>query len=143
MTEKTLNLDKTQSTETDKGLWARLREIYPAEKLELIATIITFIAMMAGLALEILDGSEALMLTAYAIAYIAGGVFGLKAGIESLRQFSIDVDLLMVLAAIGAALVGAYFEGAMLLFLFSLSNVLQTYAMDRTRNAIRALMALR
>ena len=43
----------------------------------------------------------------------------------------------------GAALVGAYFEGAMLLFLFSLSNVLQTYAMDRTRNAIRALMGLR
>ncbi len=99
--------------------------------------------MMTGLALELLNGPEWLMLTAYAIAYMAGGVFGLKAGMESLRQFSIDVDLLMVLAAIGAALVGAYFEGAMLLFLFSLSNVLQTYAMDRTRNAIRALMALR
>jgi Zn2+/Cd2+-exporting ATPase len=143
MTEKTLNLDTTQTTENDSGLWKRLRDQYPAEKLELIATVITFIAMMTGLALELLDGSEALMLTAYVIAYIAGGVFGLKAGVESLRQFSIDVDLLMVLAAIGAALVGAYFEGAMLLFLFSLSNVLQTYAMDRTRNAIRALMALR
>jgi len=140
MTEQTLNLD---TAEKDSGLWARLRENYPAEKLELIATIITFIAMMAGLALELLGGPEWLMLTAYIIAYIAGGVFGLKAGMESLRQFSIDVDLLMVLAAIGAALVGAYFEGAMLLFLFSLSNVLQTYAMDRTRNAIRALMALR
>jgi Cd2+/Zn2+-exporting ATPase len=143
MTEKTFNLDTTESTENDSGLWTRLREQYPAEKLELIATVITFVAMMTGLALELLNGSEALMLTAYAIAYLAGGVFGLKAGLESLRQFSIDVDLLMVLAAIGAALVGAYFEGAMLLFLFSLSNVLQTYAMDRTRNAIRALMALR
>ena len=143
MTEKTLNLDSQENTEKHHSLYARLRESYPAEKLELIATIVTFIAMMTGLALELLNGSETLMLTAYVIAYLAGGVFGLKAGLESLRQFTIDVDLLMVLAAIGAALVGAYFEGAMLLFLFSLSNVLQTYAMDRTRNAIRALMALR
>ncbi len=49
----------------------------------------------------------------------------------------------MVLAAIGAAIVGSPFEGALLLFLFSLSNVLQDYALDRTRNAIRALMKLR
>jgi Cd2+/Zn2+-exporting ATPase len=44
----------------------------------------------------------------------------------------------MILAAIGAALVGAAFEGAMLLFLLSLSNVLQNFALDRTRNAIRS-----
>ncbi|MBL8046822.1 MAG: HAD-IC family P-type ATPase, partial [Anaerolineales bacterium] len=62
---------------------------------------------------------------------------------ESLRHGAMDIDLLMVLAAVGAWLVGAPFEGAMLLFLFSLSNVLQAYAMDRTRNAIRALMKLR
>jgi Cd2+/Zn2+-exporting ATPase len=60
-----------------------------------------------------------------------------------LRQFRIDVDLLMVLAALGAVLVGSPFEGAMLLFLFSLSNVLQAYALGRTRNAIKALMKLR
>lgn len=41
----------------------------------------------------------------------------------------------MVLAALGAAIVNAPFEGAMLLFLFSLSNVLQAYAIDRTRKA--------
>jgi Cd2+/Zn2+-exporting ATPase len=143
MTQKTLDLQTTDATEDKPGLWSRLRDQYPAEKMELIATIITFIAMMGGLASAWLNGPEWLTLTAYAIAYAAGGIFGLKAGLASLRQFSIDVDLLMVLAAVGAALVGAYFEGAMLLFLFSLSNVLQTYAMDRTRNAIRALMALR
>jgi Cd2+/Zn2+-exporting ATPase len=49
----------------------------------------------------------------------------------------------MVLAALGAAVVGAPFEGAMLLFLFSLSNVLQAYAIDRTRKAIKSLMKLR
>ena len=49
----------------------------------------------------------------------------------------------MVLAALGAAVVNAPFEGAMLLFLFSLSNVLQAYAIDRTRKAIKSLMKLR
>ena len=58
---------------------------------------------------------------------------------RSLRQWTIDVDMLMVLAALGAAVVGAPFEGAMLLFLSSLSNVLQAYAIDRTRKAINSL----
>ncbi|MCZ7670867.1 MAG: hypothetical protein M5U34_28800 [Chloroflexi bacterium] len=109
MTEKTLNLETTQTTENDNGLWARLRKSYSAKRLELIAAVITLIAMMVGLASELLVGPQWLTLTAYAIAYIAGGVFGLKAGLISLRQFSIDVDLLMVLAAIGAALVGGVF----------------------------------
>jgi Zn2+/Cd2+-exporting ATPase len=79
----------------------------------------------------------------FTVAYIAGGIFGVQASLRSLRQWTIDVDLLMVLAALGAAVVGAPFEGAMLLFLFSLSNVLQAYAVDRTRKAIRSLMKLR
>ena len=48
----------------------------------------------------------------------------------------------MALAALGAALVGAPFEGALLLFLFSFSNVLQRYAMERTNMAIEALLDL-
>jgi Cd2+/Zn2+-exporting ATPase len=80
---------------------------------------------------------------AYILAYLAGGSFGVQAGWQSLKERTIDVDLLMVLAAIGAAFVGAPFEGAMLLFLFSLSNVLQAYAIDRTRRAINSLMKLR
>src|SRR5260221_10993712 len=49
----------------------------------------------------------------------------------------------MVLAAAGAAIVNQWHEGAILMFLFSSSNVLQAYAMDRSRNAIRALLKLR
>ena len=79
----------------------------------------------------------------YLGAYLTGGYFGVRAGLQSLRQWTIDVDLLMVLAALGAAVVNAPFEGAMLLFLFSLSNVLQAYAIDRTRKAIKSLMKLR
>src|SRR6516164_4304858 len=79
----------------------------------------------------------------FIVAYVAGGIFGVEASFRSLRQWTIDVDLLMILAALGAAVVGAPFEGAMLLFLFSLSNVLQSYAIDRTRKAIHSLMKLR
>jgi Cd2+/Zn2+-exporting ATPase len=82
-------------------------------------------------------------LVLYIIAYITGGWFGLMSGLGSLRERTIDVDLLMVLAALGAFYIGAPFEGAMLLFLFSFSNVLQDFAMDRTRSAIKSLMKLR
>ena len=79
----------------------------------------------------------------YLLAYVTGGTFGVLASFQSLRQWTIDVDLLMVLAALGAAYVGRPLEGASLLFLFSLSNVLQEYAIDRTRKAINSLMKLR
>ncbi len=119
-----------------------LRKRLLSERVEAIATVITFVAMIAG---WLSEGQLPPVWTTvfYAIAYIAGGIFGLQAGLESLRELRIDVDLLMILAAAGAALVGAPLEGAVLLFLFSLSNVLQNYALDRTRNAIRALIALR
>ncbi len=79
----------------------------------------------------------------YIAAYLTGGWFGVQAGIEDLRRRVVNVDLLMVLAALGAGAIGQWREGAILLFLFSLSNTLQTYAMDRSRQAIRALMKLR
>jgi Cd2+/Zn2+-exporting ATPase len=79
----------------------------------------------------------------YLLAYFTGAFFGIQAIWQSLRQLTINVDLLMLLAAIGAACVDHAFEGATLLFLFSLSNVLQGYAIERTRKAINALMQLR
>jgi Zn2+/Cd2+-exporting ATPase len=79
----------------------------------------------------------------YMLAYLTGGYFGVREGLAELRRGAINIDLLMVLAAIGAALIGAWREGAILLFLFSLSNTLQGYAMGRSRRAIQALMQLR
>jgi Zn2+/Cd2+-exporting ATPase len=62
---------------------------------------------------------------------------------RALRRLKLDVDLLMLIAALGAAAVGHWIEGAVLLFLFSLGNTLETYAFGRTRRSIRALMQLR
>jgi Cd2+/Zn2+-exporting ATPase len=113
-----------------------------SDRLRLLFTLLTLVGMVGGWLAE-RNAAPTLALALFALAYLTGGWFGVQAGWASLREGRIDVDLLMVLAALGAALVGAPFEGAMLLFLFSLSNVLQGYALDRTRNAIRALMALR
>ncbi len=79
----------------------------------------------------------------YGLAYLAGGLFGFLEGVEALREGEFNVDLLMILAALGAAFIGQPTEGAILLFLFSLSNALQEYALGRNRQAIEKLLELR
>ncbi len=111
------------------------------DRLEAVCMVLTFIFMIAGWLTD--RAGVKWHDVFYAGAYFTGGIYGVRAGLQSLRQWTIDVDLLMVLAALGAAVVNAPFEGAMLLFLFSLSNVLQDYAIDRTRKAIKSLMKLR
>ena len=103
---------------------------------------LTLLAVVSSFLAERLGFSQSLLLALNIVAYVAGGFYGAKNAIESLLVGRIDVDLLMVLAALGAALIGHWHEGAMLLFLFSLSNVLQDYAIGRSRRAIRSLFAL-
>ena len=105
--------------------------------------ILTFIGMFVGLIGSWVDASSLLVWGSYAIAYACGGWYGLKASIESLRVPEVEIDLLMIVAAVGALYVGAPFEGAMLLFLFSLSNVLEEYAIGRSRQTIRSLIEMR
>ncbi len=78
----------------------------------------------------------------YVLAYFAGGFYPTLGVIKDLRSFTFNVNFLMVAAALGAALIGEVVEGAVLMFLFSLSNALETFASGRTRKAIRSLMKL-
>lgn len=83
-------------------------------------------------------------MAALALVYMAGGI---PAGARALRALwterALDIDLLMVIAALAAAAVGATAEGAVLLTLFSLSTTLEHRAIGRARRAIEALMELR
>ena len=81
-------------------------------------------------------------LTFYVVAYLSGGWYPVLGTVNALRRRTLDVNLLMVLAALGAAAVNQWREGATLMFLFSLSGALEHYAMGRSRHAIRALMKL-
>ena len=104
--------------------------------------VVTLAAILLSIAAEHAGTPEIVIALLGVIAYAAGGIFGLQKALGNLAHRQLDVDLLMVLAALGAALVGQWREGALLLFLFSLSNVLQDYAIGRSRQAIRGLLKL-
>ncbi|NPA26193.1 MAG: cadmium-translocating P-type ATPase [Chloroflexi bacterium] len=107
-------------------------------------TGLTFVALVLGYGLEKWGQAPLASNLAYGVAYLAGGIPALISGLKQLwYEHELDVDLLMVSAALGAAYIGHAAEGAMLLFLFSLSNTLQAYALDRNRRAIEALLDLR
>ncbi|MFQ5629188.1 MAG: heavy metal translocating P-type ATPase, partial [bacterium] len=75
----------------------------------------------------------------YVLAYLTGGWDATKHGIKAALRLRFDIDFLMVVAAIGAAVLGEWPEGAFLLFLFSLGHALEHYATDKARHAIKAL----
>lgn len=77
----------------------------------------------------------------YLVSYAFGAFDLVRHWVGQLRRGHItpDIDLLMLLAALGAAMLGEWAEGAFLLFLFSLAHALEHYALGRARNAIRAL----
>ena len=75
-------------------------------------------------------------------AYVFGGVFTLREAIESIRAGKFEIDFLMFIAAIGAAALGEWVEGGLLLFLFSLGHSLEHFAMSRARHAIESLADL-
>ncbi len=81
-------------------------------------------------------------LTLYLAAYAFGGYDVSRHALHALRERELDTDVLMVVAALGAAALGDFPEGALLLFLFSLGHALEERALDRARSAIRALADL-
>lgn len=78
----------------------------------------------------------------YILAYLSGGTLATREAITDLLEKKVNIDLLMVLAAVGAATLGQWVEGAVLLSLFSTSNAMEHYSLARTQNAVRALMDL-
>jgi len=79
---------------------------------------------------------------AFGITYLAGGIPIARSSLEGMKKRRLSVDFLMGVAAVGAAIVGDPFEGSVLIFLFTLSTLLESYAMGRTRNAVALLMDL-
>ncbi|MGH2524273.1 MAG: heavy metal translocating P-type ATPase, partial [Anaerolineales bacterium] len=108
-----------------------------------VYTALCAVTLIAGAVAERLGAGLGVWGPLFVLAYLFGGGVAALNGFHALRRGQIDVDFLMVAAALGAAFIGNWVEGGTLLFLFSLSNALQQYAMDRTRQAIRALMDLR
>ncbi len=112
-------------------------------QLALAAT--TLIALLVGWLGGTVTGSlPAWAVTAAAlVAFGAGGITGARKTLADALKWELNIDFLMITAALGAAFIGEWEEGALLLFLFSLSGALEGFAMERTRKAIEGLIELR
>jgi Zn2+/Cd2+-exporting ATPase len=110
------------------------------------AAVFCWIFLAAALLIEHLSLAVAPWWTPtafFVLAYIAGGTFATITALRDLFvEHTVSVDFLMITAAIGAAIVGHWEEGAILLGLFSTSNALEHHALGRTQRAVRALMEL-
>ncbi len=81
-------------------------------------------------------------LTGYLVSYVLGGFFTAKGAFSGLLKWELEIDALMLIAALGAAFLGHWGEGSLLLFLFSMAHSLEHFAMGRARNAIESLAKL-
>lgn len=126
-----------RAEDTEKSFWTRNKEL-------LLSSSGGLSLLVGFLGESLLEISPYFASPFYLIAYVLGGFDLVQHAIKDLKQghFHLDIDLLMLLAAVGAAILGQWAEGGLLLFLFSLAHALEHLALDKARNAIKALGAL-
>lgn len=102
----------------------------------LLSGILIVIAWLVGR-----DQDSPLSITLYLIAFVIGGFAKAKEGLEkTFLERKLNVELLMILAAIGSSIIGYWTEGAILIFIFALSGALETYTMNKSKKEIAALV---
>ncbi len=113
------------------------------ENRELLFSLFSGLSLLIGWLGGLFFGFPALLsIGFYVAAYLLGGWDISRHAWHALRERRLDTDGLMIVAAIGAAILGEFAEGALLLFLFSLGHALEERALDRARRAVRALADL-
>lgn len=111
------------------------------KKRENQTTMISFLFLIAGYISSTQAGEEhAMTIGLFALAILIGGFSLFKEGLGNLVKLQFDMATLMTVAVIGAAIIGEWGEGAVVVFLFAISEALETYSMDKARNSIRSLM---
>ncbi|MCP3032716.1 cadmium-translocating P-type ATPase [Halobacillus sp. A1] len=112
------------------------------EHMELIAAILSGIMILTAW----LWGNQlpySIFVTLHILAFVIGGFAKAKEGIQkTMAERELNVEMLMIFAAIGSALIGYWTEGAILIFIFALSGALETYTMNKSQREISSLMDL-
>jgi len=112
------------------------------QHVEMIAAIVSGVLIFFAWLLSI-DDFNIISTILFIFAFVIGGFAKAKEGIEeTIREGKLNVELLMVFAAIGSAIIGHWLEGAILIFIFALSGALETYTMNKTNKEISSLMEL-
>lgn len=118
-------------------------EVSGSTRRELGFAIASGVTYLAGILGEYAFGLPSAVTVALFLAtYVLGGFYTVRSAVTSVRRGRFEVDFLMIVAAIGAGLIGRFAEGAVLLFLFSLGHALEEYAMSRATRSINALADL-
>lgn len=116
--------------------------IHWPEHLELIAAISSGILISIAWFISQND-TEAFSVILYIIAFLIGGFAKAKEGIEeTIKNKELNVEMLMIFAALGSAIIGYWAEGAILIFIFAISGALETYTLNKSHKEISALMEL-
>ncbi|WP_199923585.1 heavy metal translocating P-type ATPase [Streptomyces cellulosae] len=110
----------------------------PEARWALTATV----AFLLGLALDLTGTPAWTYGPLYAVAYVSGGWEPALEGLRALREKTLDVDLLMIVAALGAAAIGQVLDGALLIVIFATSGALEALATARTADSVRGLLDL-
>ena len=115
----------------------------PWRNLKVLTSASSGLLLLIGWLLSFTGASQALPSSLYLLAIVIGGYyFGLEAVEELLFEYKVGIELLMSTAAIAATVMGQAVEGAMLVFLYSISEAAEGYTEDKTRSAVKALMNL-
>ncbi|MCQ6554983.1 heavy metal translocating P-type ATPase [Streptomyces sp. C10-9-1] len=117
----------------------RTRILALPEARQALAALVLF---LAALPLHLLDAPVWLWGPLLAATYVTGGWEPGREGLKALREKSLDVDLLMVVAALGAAAIGQVLDGALLVVIFATSGALEAVATARTADSVRGLLDL-
>ena len=104
--------------------------------------VVALCLFLVGLAAQLLDAPAEIWWTLYLACYLTGGWSPAWEGIQALRSRTLDVDLLMVVAAIGAASIGQISDGALLIVIFATSGALEDAATKRTEDSVKGLLDL-
>ncbi|GAO42655.1 heavy metal translocating P-type ATPase [Flavihumibacter petaseus] len=110
---------------------------------ELIFSILCGMLLAVGFGIGFISGLPGWIPVAlYATAYFFGGYYTAGEAWHAIRHGGFEIDFLMLVAALGSAILGNWAEGALLLFLFSLGHALEHFAMEKARKSIAALTEL-
>ncbi|MGA8855402.1 MAG: heavy metal translocating P-type ATPase [Christiangramia sp.] len=113
------------------------------ERTELIFAILSGVFLLTAFLLDTFSGlSSIYVVIIYLLSYGLGGYYTLKEAIGEISHGRFEIDFLMLVAAIGAALLDKWAEGALLLFLFSLGHALEHLAMEKATKSIESLTKL-
>ena len=137
MEESKLAIRNQAAPQTESSFLVRMKP-----HLELIAALVSGILILVGWIVT-RNGVSVVSNSLFLLAFIIGGFAKAKEGIEeTIANKDLNVEMLMIFAAIGSAIIGYWAEGAILIFIFAVSGALETYTMSKSQKEISSLMDL-